>query len=211
MKLFAIRKEYKLAQLDIDTVTPDPIIQLEQWLGDAANAKCPDYTAMTLATSNTDGQPSTRVVLLKYLKKEGLFFFTNYKSRKGKDLLLNPKAAANFFWPELERQVKIEGHVIKAEAEISDFYFRMRPYESQISAVISPQSAEIPDRKLLEKEWQEMYNSMKGKEIERPEFWGGFMLKPTRVEFWQGREHRLHDRIVYKKQAGGWKIKRLAP
>jgi pyridoxamine 5'-phosphate oxidase len=148
---------------------------------------------------------------LKYLKKDGLYFFTNYDSRKGKDLLLNPYVAANFFWPELERQVRIEGQVTKADPDISDFYFRSRPFESKVSAIISPQSRDITDRSSLENEWNKIFLDWSGKELERPDYWGGFLLNPNRIEFWQGRPYRLHDRIVYKKQTDGWKIKRIAP
>jgi pyridoxamine 5'-phosphate oxidase len=211
MDLPEIRKKYTLKPLDIDTVDENPITQLELWLNEASLAKCPEYSAMTLATASPEGQPSTRVVLLKYLKKEGLYFFTNYDSRKGNELLLNRKVAANFFWPEIERQVRIEGEVTKADPEISDFYFRSRPFESRISAIASPQSREITDRSTLENDWNKIFLDWSGKEVERPDFWGGFLLKPNRIEFWQGRPYRLHDRIVYKKQSDWWKIKRIAP
>jgi pyridoxamine 5'-phosphate oxidase len=211
MNLSETRKEYKLKMLDIDTVSENPITQLENWLNEASLAHCPEYSAMILATSNTDGQPSTRVVLLKYLKKDGLFFFTNYESSKANDLSMNPKAAANFFWPDLERQVRIEGQVTKAEPEVSDFYFRSRPFESQISAIVSPQSSDIANRSIVENEWNKMFLDWSGTELVRPDYWGGFQIIPTRVEFWQGRPHRLHDRIVYKKNPDGWKIKRIAP
>jgi pyridoxamine 5'-phosphate oxidase len=211
MDLSKIRKEYQLQNLDAEIVSENPITQLEQWLNEASLAQCPEYSAMTLATISTNGQPSTRVVLLKYLKKEGLFFFTNYNSKKGTDLQLNPKVAANFFWPELERQVRIEGSAIKADPDISDYYFHSRPFESKISAIISPQSNDIDDRSALEKDWNKMFLDWSGIELKRPDHWGGFLLKPNRFEFWQGRPHRLHDRIVYKKQNDGWQIKRIAP
>jgi pyridoxamine 5'-phosphate oxidase len=211
MNLSGIRKEYQLKSLDVGSVHENPITQLELWLNEASIAQCLEYSAMNLATATTDGQPSTRVVLLKYLKNESLQFFTNYDSRKGKDLLLNPKAAANFFWPELERQVRIEGQVTKADTDISDHYFQTRPLEYQISAIISPQSSDITDRLSFEKDWNKMFLDWSGIELKRPDYWGGFLLKPNRIEFWQGRPHRLHDRIVYKKQTKGWKIKRLAP
>jgi pyridoxamine 5'-phosphate oxidase len=211
MELFETRKKLILKTLDVETVNENPITQLEQWLNEASLAKCPEYSVMTLATASLEGQPSTRVVLLKYLKKDGLYFFTNYDSRKGKDLLLNPYVAANFFWPELERQVRIEGQVTKADPDISDFYFRSRPFESKVSAIISPQSRDITDRSSLENEWNKIFLDWSGKELERPDYWGGFLLNPNRIEFWQGRPYRLHDRIVYKKQTDGWKIKRIAP
>lgn len=211
MDLSAIRKEYTKARLDKDSIDASPIVQLEKWLHQAKAANCNEYTAMTIATANTEGQPSVRTVLLKFIKKDGLYFFTNYLSRKGKDLSINPKIAAHFFWPELERQVKIEGLVHKAAPEISDSYFRSRPHESQISAVISRQSTELPDREALEELWEIEKAKWLNKKIDRPEYWGGYLIKPTRIEFWQGRPHRLHDRICYQKSIDGWKIKRLSP
>lgn len=211
MDLSEIRKEYKLKQLGIETVTQNPIDQLEKWLNEASFTKCPEHNAMTLATTSSEGQPSTRIVLLKYMKKEGIFFFTNYNSRKANDLLMNPKAAASFFWPDIERQVRIEGHVTKAEPEVSDYYFRSRPFESQISAIISPQSSDIAERSSFENDWNQMFLDWSGKDLVRPDYWGGFLLKPNRFEFWQGRPHRLHDRIIYKKHIDGWQIKRIAP
>lgn len=211
MDLAAIRKEYQKKSLDKENVDSNPVQQLENWLNEAKEAKCPEYTAMTIGTVNDDGQPSMRVVLLKYLKDESLYFFTNYRSRKGQDLKGNHRIAANFFWPELERQVKVEGVVRKAADEISDFYFKSRPIDSQISAVISNQSAEVADRETLEKLWETEAKKWSDKEIDRPDYWGGYQIKPTRVEFWQGRPFRLHDRIAYKKTIDGWRLKRLAP
>lgn len=211
MNLSKIRKEYQRKTLDKNSVDVNPLQQIENWLNEAKEAQCPEYTAMTVATATVDGQPSIRIVLLKYLKDDGLYFFTSYRSRKGKDLAINNKIAAHFFWPELERQIKIEGIVHKASQNISDFYFKSRPFESQISAVISNQSAEIADRETLEELWKEEFEKWKGKEIERPDHWGGYHIKPTRIEFWQGRPYRLHDRICYKKSIDGWLIKRLSP
>jgi pyridoxamine 5'-phosphate oxidase len=211
MDLSEIRSEYKRETLLENSVTENPIHQLEIWLDAAKQAECPEFSAMTVATASTDGQPSIRVVLLKYVNEDGLFFFTNYRSKKGKDLAINHKIAAHFFWPELERQIKIEGTVIKVSSEISDHYFSSRPFESQISAIVSQQSTEIANRETLEKLWAEEVNKWKGKEIERPDYWGGYMIKINRIEFWQGRPNRLHDRILYKKSADGWKISRLAP
>jgi len=211
MNLSEIRNEYQKKSLDKNLVDANPVHQLELWLNEAKQADCPEYTAMTVATSNNEGQPSIRVVLLKYVKDDSLYFFTNYRSRKGKDLAINNKIAAHFFWPELERQVKIEGIVHKAAPEISDFYFKSRPEESQISAVISNQSSEVPDRETLELLWKEEAQKWEGKTIERPDYWGGYQIKPTRIEFWQGRPFRLHDRIAYSKSIDGWRLKRLAP
>lgn len=211
MNLSEIRQEYQKKSLEKNAVDANPVHQLEKWLEEAKGAECPEYTAMTVATANAEGQPSMRIVLLKYVKEDSLYFFTNYRSRKGKDLAINNKIAAHFFWPELERQVKIEGFVHKAAPEISDFYFKSRPHDSQISAVISNQSAEVADRETLETLWNEEAKKWEGKEIERPDYWGGYQIKPTRIEFWQGRPYRLHDRIAYQKSIDGWRIKRLAP
>lgn len=211
MNLSEIRRDYLKKTLEKNSVNANPIVQLELWLSEAKDAECPEYTAMTIATSNAEGQPSMRVVLLKYMKDDCLYFFTNYRSRKGKDLSINNKIAAHFFWPELERQVKIEGHVHKASAEISDTYFNERPRESQVSAIISNQSSEVANRETLEKLWHAEEKKWAGKVIERPDYWGGYQIKPSRIEFWQGRPSRLHDRIVYQKGLEGWKIKRLAP
>lgn len=211
MNLSEIRNEYQRQRLDEHSVHGMPLKQLEQWLNEARDAQCPEYTAMTIATANAEGQPSIRVVLLKYLQDDSLFFFTNYHSRKGRDLAVNQHLAAHFFWPLLERQVKITGHVQKAPASLSDEYFNTRPRESQISALISKQSSEVPSRAALEKEWQAAARAWEGKNIERPDYWGGYQIKPLSVEFWQGRPSRLHDRIVYHKHIDGWHIKRLAP
>ena len=211
MNLSEIRREYQKKSLGKDDVDANPIQQLEKWIEEAKAAECPEYTAMTVATSNAEGQPSMRIVLLKYIKNDSLYFFTNYRSKKGKDLAINNKIAAHFFWHELERQVKIEGFVHKAAPEISDMYFKTRPRDSQISAIASNQSSEVPDRETLEKMWEKEAKKWEGQEIERPDYWGGFQIKPTRIEFWQGRESRLHDRIAYKKCVDGWRIKRLAP
>jgi pyridoxamine 5'-phosphate oxidase len=211
MDLSGIRKEYRHKALDKESVDNNPLVQLELWLEQAQEAGCLEHTAMTVATASTDGQPSVRIVLLKYLQDDSLFFFTNYRSRKGKDLAINNKIAAHFFWPELERQVKIEGYAHKAPPEISNHYFNSRPHESRISAVISNQSAEVADRQTLEQHWSEEEKKWEGKDIERPDYWGGYQIKPNRVEFWQGRPYRLHDRIAYQKSIDGWRIKRLAP
>lgn len=212
MDISDIRNDFKLKALDVKTIKENPIQQFERWLEEAMKSQCLDYNAMTLATSTPDGQPSVRVVLLKQIRNECLYFFTNYRSRKAKELSINPKAAVLFYWPELDRQVRIMGHIIKADRDISDIYFKERPLGSQISAIISPQSSEIESREALEKMWSEEKERLNGQNVERPDFWGGYQLKPLRFEFWQGRPNRLHDRIVYKKQhIDGWDIVRLAP
>lgn len=211
MDLTDVRNDFSRDSLRKRTMNPNPIFQLEKWLAEARDNNCPEYTAMTLATATSDGQPSTRVVLLKLLWQDGLIFFTNYKSRKGRELSINNKAAALFFWPQLERQVKIEGVISKVDPEISDQYFHSRPLESRISALISQQSKEVESKKVLEELWNEELEKWKDINPPRPESWGGFRLKPTRIEFWQGGSHRLHDRIQYKQVAGNWVISRLAP
>jgi pyridoxamine 5'-phosphate oxidase len=211
MDLSDVRREYMRQGLNKKSVGTDPLKQLEKWINEADEAGCPEHTTMTVATASADGQPSMRVVLLKYLKPEGLVFFTNYRSHKGKDLAVNSKIAAHFFWPELERQVKVEGMVHKADAETSDTYFKSRPFESKISSVMSHQSTEVVSRQELERMWCDEKKKWEGKEIERPDYWGGYLIKPTRVEFWQGREHRLHDRIVFIKHFHKWNVVRFSP
>jgi pyridoxamine 5'-phosphate oxidase len=211
MDLSEVRREYIQQGLNKKSVGTEPLKQLEKWIKEADEAGCPEHTAMTVATASADGQPSMRIVLLKYLRNDGLVFFTNYRSHKGKDLAVNSKVAAHFFWPELERQVKVEGLVHKTDAETSDAYFNSRPFESKISAIMSHQSTEVQNRQELEKMWREEKNKWEGQEIERPDFWGGYLIKPIRVEFWQGRQHRLHDRIVFIKHFNNWNVVRFSP
>jgi pyridoxamine 5'-phosphate oxidase len=211
MDLSGVRREYDKQKLNKHTIERSPLLQLEKWLKEAEDTGCNEHSAMTIATANADGHPSMRVVLLKYLKPEGLVFFTNYRSRKGKDLSVNSNIAAHFFWPELERQVKIEGMVHKTDAETSDAYFASRPFESKISAIMSHQSSEVAGRHELEQMWRDEKKKWQEQTIERPDYWGGYLIKPTRVEFWQGGEHRLHDRILYLKHFTKWDIVRLMP
>jgi pyridoxamine 5'-phosphate oxidase len=164
---------------------------------------------MTLATVDKNSNPSARIVLLKFINENGFAFFTNYKSKKGTDLQENPNAALVFFWPELERQVRVKGKVEKLDESISDEYFQSRPKESRISAIISPQSKPIPNRGFLENKFKDFIEN--NTEINRPTNWGGFILLPSEIEFWQGRENRLHDRFLFTKKAGIWEIRRLAP
>ena len=211
MDLSKIRNDYRKQQLNKASVAETPIIQLEKWLQEAQEANCNEYTAMTVATITASGQPTLRIVLLKYIEDDGLVFFTNYKSRKGLSLEVNPRIAAHFFWPELERQIKIEGVVVKTSEEISDKYFQSRPFESQISAIISNQSQEVPNREYLESLREQEIERHLNDVPERPKHWGGYKIKPNRIEFWQGGSYRLHDRILYKKDGDSWKISRLAP
>lgn len=196
---------------DEASVLPDPILQFEEWLQDAIKAKIPEPNAMTLATSSFDGKPSARVLLLKAIGEQGFSFFTNYESRKAKNLLQNPYGALVFYWAELERQVRIEGKIVRATEKESDIYFRTRPEGSKIGAWASPQSHVIPSRRYLEDLMEDFKEEFNGKTIKRPPNWGGYNLEPTLIEFWQGRKNRLHDRIQYRFENGVWVIERLAP
>ncbi|MFN8438194.1 MAG: pyridoxamine 5'-phosphate oxidase [Cytophagales bacterium] len=211
MDIAAIRKDYAQKTLDVSDVHSDPHVQFQNWLKEAIDASALEPTAMILATVHQQ-MPTTRVVLLKGIEEGGFVFFTNYSSEKGRELAANPYAALNFFWPELERQVRIEGIVKKASAELSNSYFKSRPTNSRVGAWASPQSSEIPDRKWLEDREASFKQQYDQNEIPRPDFWGGYVLEATEIEFWQGRPSRLHDRIKYiKTEPNNWKITRLAP
>jgi len=212
MKLAELRQHYALESLSEKDVRPDPMAQFAFWFEEALNSQLIEPNAMTLATATPDGHPSARTVLLKDYRDHGFTFFTNYESRKGVELAVNPRATLLFTWLELQRQVRIEGRVEKIEPEASLAYFQSRPRESQIGAWSSPQSQVIAGREVLEQREKEMEEKFAGVEkLPRPDHWGGYLLRPDVVEFWQGRMSRLHDRILYARAGDGWKIERLAP
>lgn len=211
MNIADIRKEYKQRSLDESDVVKDPVQQFSKWWEEAINSGIDEVNAMTLATADATGKPSARIVLLKGMDENGFVFFTNYNSHKGEDIAANPFASLVFFWKELERQVRIEGTISKVSAEESDAYFNSRPAGSRIGAWASPQSKIIASRQVIEKKVQELEKDFDGKTIERPQHWGGYVVMPQVIEFWQGRPSRLHDRIRYTKVENGWKIERLAP
>lgn len=207
-----IRLNYSRQALNEASVAKLPLDQFSSWLDEAIKAEAAEPTAMVLSTVSLTGKPSARVVLLKDVSEQGFTFFTNYDSRKGSDLAANPFAALTFFWPVLERQVRIEGQVEKVPEEVSDTYFHSRPVGSQIGAWASPQSREILGRETLEEADQKFMQEFSGLEqIPRPQHWGGYLLQPERIEFWQGRPNRLHDRILYELEKKEWHLKRLAP
>jgi len=210
--LAQIRKEYTLLSLDEKSISPSPFQQFEKWFNEALTAKVLEPNAMNLATVSENGRPSSRIVLLKGFDEQGFIFFTNYQSNKGKDLEQNPFCSLSFFWPELERQVRIEGSAGKIPTDQSDAYFNSRPRESQIGAWASPQSSVIASRIIIEERYNSIEKKFEGeKSITRPNQWGGYITKPFLIEFWQGRHSRLHDRIQYTLVDGPWKINRLAP
>lgn len=211
MKLSEIRKDYTAKSLDISDVTQDPLSQFRIWIDEALDSEVPEVNAMCLSTIGLDGFPNARIVLLKELD-HGFVFFTSYESKKGKEIAANPRAALTFFWPELERQVRITGDLKTVSAGESDTYFLSRPKGSQIGAWASPQSQEITDRLVLETRQAAMEKRFSQEQMTRPPHWGGYRLEPLRIEFWQGRASRLHDRICYQKDANNqWQISRLAP
>lgn len=208
-RLQRLRREYLGAPLDIASTDPDPLRQLDRWLEEAIRAEVVDPNAMLLATADSLGRPSARVVLLKDLD-DGLTFYTNYESRKGRELEANPVAEVVFYWPLLSRQIRVSGRVERVDEEASDAYHATRPHGAQIGAWASPQSREIPSREWLQQQATELAGRYPA-EVPRPAHWGGYRLRPDRLEFWQGRENRLHDRIEYRSEDGRWTRIRLAP
>jgi len=207
-----IRREHALRGLSEAEADPDPFRQFDAWLDDVFKANLPDPNAMTLATIGADGQPAARIVLLKGFSRDGFVFHTNYESRKGRELAENPYAAACFWWSELDRQVRIEGTAERLSDEESDAYFETRPRESQLAAWTSKQSRTLKDRRELEQRFTDVTSRYKDKSVPRPPHWGGFRIRPTVIEFWQGRRQRLHDRLRYWQDGEGkWVRERLSP
>jgi pyridoxamine 5'-phosphate oxidase len=234
MAIADLRREYSLAGLRRNDLAADPIVQFGRWFEQATGAKMSgrvrsflirlykrllmitggqplDINAMTLATADKDGRPSARIVLLKGVDDRGFIFFTNYDSRKGQELAENPNAALVFYWGEQERQVCVSGEISRLEAGESETYFRSRPRGSQIGAWASSQSRPVADRVALEARWSEAERRFHGQEIPIPPNWGGYLLRPIRIEFWQGRPNRMHDRFCYTRTPSGWNIDRLCP
>jgi pyridoxamine 5'-phosphate oxidase len=206
-----IRTNYQKFELTEQTVDKDPIRQLNLWLKDAISGQKADPTAMVLSTIDREGNPDSRVVLLKELTPEGLVFFTNYNSKKGQQITANQHVSVVFFWPELERQVRITGKAEKISEEDSESYFLSRPLESQLGAWASPQSEIIESRNVLDENYSHFRQHFEKHEIKKPPHWGGFLIRPEYFEFWQGRSNRLHDRIEFCKEGQTWIIHRLAP
>lgn len=207
-----LRRDYSFESLTEKEARKDPISQFGIWWQEAIDAKIDEANAMTLATAAGDGVPSARVVLLKEYSEEGFVFFTNYNSYKGQQIAENPKACLLFFWKELERQVRIIGIITKVSDKVNDDYFQSRPEASRIGALVSPQSSVIEGREWLDHRFNEKVRELEGKFIPRPAHWGGYIVKPVIMEFWQGRPSRLHDRLQYTlEEDGGWKMERLAP
>jgi pyridoxamine 5'-phosphate oxidase len=206
-----LREEYTKATLTTEEVLKDPIQQFMSWFENAVASEIYEPNAMNLATYSA-GKVSSRIVLLKGVENGQFLFYTNYESDKSQQITTHPQVALNFFWPELERQVRIEGNAEKLSAEVSDEYFKSRPRSSQIGAWVSPQSKPISERAVLDERLKEIEVQFDGKDVERPPHWGGFAIRPSMLEFWQGRPSRLHDRLCYTQvETGGWMIQRLAP
>jgi pyridoxamine 5'-phosphate oxidase len=213
MSLEDLREDYRLASLDERNCETNPIQQFQNWFRDAKSAHLKEPNAMTLATATKDGKPSGRIVLLKEFSEIGFVFYTNYDSRKGRELEANPNCALTFLWAELERQVRVEGTVSRIAPEKSEAYFRGRPRGSRLGAWVSSQSEVLPNREVLEKRLAELEEKYAGSDdIPPPDYWGGYCVQPDTIEFWQGRSNRLHDRILYRKTSQTeWQIDRLSP
>jgi pyridoxamine 5'-phosphate oxidase len=211
MSLTDLRREYARARLDEATVNPDPLVEFSRWFAEAERAELPEPNAMTLATATADGAPSARVVLLKAFDQRGFVFFTDYRSRKGLELEANARAALVFYWGELERQVRITGTVSRTTQAESADYFRTRPVGSRMGAWVSHQSQVINSRATLEAGLRAVAARYPGGDVPLPPYWGGYRVRPDTIEFWQGRENRLHDRMQYRREGEAWRVERLSP
>lgn len=209
--IIKLREDFTKGTLNENDVTKNPAQQFEKWLQQAVEAKVPEVQAMTLATVSPDGKPSARIVYLREFEHNQFWFYGNYESRKAKHMEANPNISLSFFWPELERQIRIEGSVIKCHPNNSDTYFNNRPFESKLGSWASNQSGAISSRDELIQKVEELKNKFSPDTIHRPDFWGGWILQATYYEFWQGRKSRLHDRFVYELENNVWQVKRLAP
>lgn len=206
-----LRREYTRAGLDRGDVDPDPVLQFHSWFEKVIEADLHEPNAMILATASREGKPSARIVLLKGYDERGFVFYTNYEGRKAREIEANPLCALLFYWGELERQVRIEGRACRISEEESDAYFLSRPRGSRFAAWASEQSRPVESRSILEERVRALEADYEGREVPRPPFWGGYRVEPEVIEFWQGRENRLHDRLVYRRTGGEWRIERLQP
>ena len=211
MTVAQIRQVYQKGELHREDLAPDPILQFGRWMEEAVAARLPDPTAMTLSSADADGRVFARTVLLKGYDARGFLFYTNHESRKARQFAANPHAALTFYWPALERQVCVAGRIEKLPHQESELYFRTRPRENQLGAWVSAQSQVIPDRDLLEQKLAQVAAEYEGREIPMPPFWGGYLVRPAEIEFWQGRPSRLHDRFRFRSVEGKWLIERLSP
>src|SRR5687767_11480460 len=211
LRIAQLRREYTLAGLKEHDLAPDPILQFQRWFEDALASGIVEPNAMVLATADKQARPSSRIVLLKQVDARGFVFFTNYASRKGRELAGNPRAALTFPWHALERQVCVTGTITKVSREESEAYFKLRPRGSRLGANVSHQSQVVPSREALERKLAELEKQYPGEDIPAPAEWGGYVLAPAEIEFWQGRPNRLHDRLRYTREPGSWVIQRLSP